>query len=106
MKNIEILLKKKKKKSDNMFMIKKNFSHNEKIKLVQYKKICQRMRKKCLIIIYKEKYKKRFSFPLMFEKLSLNKYKKFLILRLQKFTFENAFFEKVIFLKKILKHIF
>ena len=63
------------------------------------------MRKKCLIIIYKEKYKKRFSFPL-FEKLSLNKYKKFLILRLQKFTFENAFFEKVIFLKKILKHIF
>ena len=63
------------------------------------------MRKKCLIIIYKEKYK-CFSFPLMFEKLSLNKYKKFLILRLQKFTFENAFFEKVIFLKKILKHIF
>ena len=64
------------------------------------------MRKKCLIIIYKEKYKERFAFPLMFEKLSLNKYKKFLILWLQKFTFENAFFEKVIFLKKILKHIF
>ena len=40
MKNIKIFLKKKKKKSDNMFMIKKNFSHNEKIKLVQYKKIC------------------------------------------------------------------
>ena len=40
MKNIKIFLKKKKKKSDNMFMIKTNFSHNEKIKLVQYKKIC------------------------------------------------------------------
>ena len=40
MKNIKIFLKKKKKKSNNMFMIKKNFSHNEKIKLVQYKKIC------------------------------------------------------------------
>ena len=43
MKKIKIFLNKKKKKSDNMFMIKKNyrtFSHNEKIKLVRYKKIC------------------------------------------------------------------
>ena len=64
------------------------------------------MRKKCLIIIYKEKNKKLFSFPLMFEKFSLNKYKKYLILRLQKFTFGNAFFEEVFFLKKIFEMYF
>ena len=58
------------------------------------------------MLLSMERYKKLFSFALVLEKFSLNKecekkYKKFLILRLRKFSFEGAILREQFFLKNV-----